>query len=78
MKKWSMVNGPLGRRTLATKGTQEWSMVNGSHIPPPAHLLRLQGALLRSPPQIPPDAGAQSEASAEDRYCRRWRDAADD
>ena len=23
-----MVNGPLGRRTLATNGTQEWSMVN--------------------------------------------------
>ena len=25
-----MVNGPLGRRTLATGGTQEWSMVNPS------------------------------------------------
>jgi len=25
----SMVNGPLGRRTLATEGAQEWSMVNG-------------------------------------------------
>jgi len=24
-----MVNGPLGRRTLATNGTQEWSMFNG-------------------------------------------------
>ena len=23
---WSMVNGPLGRRTLATNGTQEWSI----------------------------------------------------
>ena len=23
---WSMVNGPLGRRTLATEGAQEWSM----------------------------------------------------
>jgi Cd2+/Zn2+-exporting ATPase len=26
--KIKMVNGPLGRRTLATNGTQEWSMVN--------------------------------------------------
>ena len=29
---WSMVNGPLGRRTLATNGTQEWSMVNGPSL----------------------------------------------
>ena len=26
---YSTANGPLGRRTLATNGTQEWSMVNG-------------------------------------------------
>ena len=29
--KWSMVNGPLGRRTLATDGTQECSMVYDSN-----------------------------------------------
>jgi hypothetical protein len=28
-QEWSMVNGPLGQRPLATGGTQEWSMVNG-------------------------------------------------
>ena len=28
---WSMVNGPLGQRPLATNGTQEWSMVNGPY-----------------------------------------------
>jgi MFS family permease len=29
LNQWSMVNGPLGLRTLATEGTQEWSMFLG-------------------------------------------------
>ncbi len=38
-----MVNGPLGQRTLATGGTQEWSMVNG---PRPMPVVCIMGGLI--------------------------------